>query len=143
MWCKCAQVNHCALREQRLSFKVNPFLLLYETDIQQEINKLTTQSLSEDKNVTDSAFYENVLTASSVSAPIISFNPPQTHTEGFNLKHRNIRVRDKTANMHSSHSCTKSSHRHCEIERLISLSTTSHFQQREPQTPVCKYVTTY
>lgn len=93
----------------------------------------------------DSAFYENVLTTSSVSAPIISYNPPQTHKEGFNInKHRNTQVHDKTTDLHCSHSCPKSSHRHCGIERPISLFTPTHFQsQCEPQTPVCRYVTMY
>lgn len=86
----------------------------------------------------DSALYENILTTS------ISLSPPQTHKEGFNLsKHRNVQVHDKSTNLHGPHSYPKSSHRHCGIERVISLSTLTHFQSHhEPQTNVhiCIYV---
>lgn len=96
--------NHCALMEQRLSFKANPFLLLCGT----------TQSLRK-KMLSDFVFNKNILIiTSSVSAPphVISFSPSEAHEDTFGLsKHRNIQIQDKSTDLYSPQCYPQYSHR--------------------------------
>lgn len=89
--------------------------------------------------LSDSVFYENILTiTSSVSAPHNLLQPLQAHKEASRLsKCRNTQAQGKSSVLHHLYCDPDSSWRHCGIERVISPPTPTYFQSHcEPQTPV-------